>query len=352
MNTITSPTQPLWITRQLQLMLQQRTHAWLIQGARGMGQWQLAYALAAAWLCEANAQTTERQTVLAPACGQCPNCHAIASKTHADLLILMPEVQLLAQDFPLHVKAQKELAEKKRKPSKEIRIDVMRAAIHFAQQTSSRNMGKVVVIYPAECMNTVTANALLKTLEEPVGNTKFILATEAAHQLLPTIRSRCIMHRMQLPTPIEALTWLQTHGLNDVDAAVLLAAAGGNPQAALDMAAEAIQANIWQQLPQAAIRREIAAFANFSPAQTIGILQKLCHDLLCQKASSAPRFFSVEALPKVTVGSWHSLTSWSKQLRQAARTAEHTYNANLFTEQLLAQCAQACRRQAKPSVSS
>lgn len=341
-------TAPVWITRQLQLMLQQRTHAWLIQGARGMGQWQLAHALAAAWLCEANAHNTNPQpTAPTLACGQCPSCHMVASKTHADLLVLMPEVRLLEQDFPLDAKAQKELAEKKRKPSKEIRIDAMRAAIHFAQHTSSRNMGKVVLIFPAERMNATTANALLKTLEEPAGNTKFILATEAAHQLLPTIRSRCIAHHMQMPKHNEAMAWLQTQGLDAADAAVLLAASGGNPQQAVDMAGDNMQASTWQYLPQAAIRGETAAFEGFSPAQVIVILQKLCHDLMCQKANSTPCFFTKEALPKADVGSWSSLTAWSKQLRQSARTAEHTYNANLFIEDLLAQCAQACRRLAK-----
>lgn len=351
MNTTAPPTQPVWITRQLHTLLQQRAHAWLIQGARGMGQWQLAHALAAAWLCEANAHNTSPQPIApSPACGQCASCHMVVSKTHADLLVLMPETQLLAHDFPLDSKAQQDLAEKKRKPSKEIRIDAMRAAIHFAQHTSSRNMGKVVLIYPAERMNTITANALLKTLEEPAGNTKFILATEAAHQLLPTIRSRCIAHHMQLPSQVEALAWLRTQGQDEAAAKVLLAASGGNPQEAVDMTANDLQASAWQHLPQAAIRGEIAAFKDFTPAQTIVILQKLCHDLLCQKAQTSPRFFTSEALPKVAVGSWASLTAWSKQLRQTARTAEHPYNANLFTEHLLAQCAQACRRQAKTGV--
>ena len=52
--------------------------------------------------------------------------------------------------------------------------------------------------YPAEQMNHVTANALLKTLEEPPGDVRFVLASEAAHQLLPTIRSRCLGHTMVL----------------------------------------------------------------------------------------------------------------------------------------------------------
>lgn len=68
----------------------------------------------------------------------------------------------------------------------------MRDAVEFSQRTSARGRGKVVLIFPADRMNTVTANALLKTLEEPPGDVRFVLATEAAHQLLPTVRSRCL----------------------------------------------------------------------------------------------------------------------------------------------------------------
>ncbi len=330
---------PIWIERQLQEVLKQRTHAWLIQGSVGMGQLQLAYELAAACLCE---------TGCTASCGECASCKTLASRTNADLLILMPEVRLLEQNFPLSVEAQQELSGKKRKPSKEIKIGAMREAINFSQQTSSRGKGKIVIIYPAERMNTVAANALLKTLEEPAGNTKFILVTEAGHKLLPTIRSRCLVHQMQIPSYTEALEWLcGTFGLNDPEAQVLLAASGGNPQEAVDMVAHGVQAKTWQYLPQAAIRSEISVFADFTPYQIVSILQKLCHDLLCQKANTSPRFFSLEALPKVSVGTWESLTTWSKQLRQAAQVAEHPYNADLFVEHLLAQCASACRFLAK-----
>src|SRR3569832_1997188 len=100
-----------------------------------------------------------------------------------------------------------------RKPSRDIRIDAMRDAIQFAQRTSARGRGKAVLVYPAERMNHVTANALLKTLEEPPGDVRFVLATEAAHQLLPTIRSRCLGHTMAWPTSAEAAEWLTHEGM-------------------------------------------------------------------------------------------------------------------------------------------
>ena len=111
--------------------------------------------------------------------------------------MLMPETHMLERGWPLPEKAQAEIDEKKRKPSKEIRVDAMREAIEFAQRTSARGRGKAMLIYPAERMNAVTANALLKTLEEPPGDMRFVLATEAAHLLLPTIRSRCLTHTLR-----------------------------------------------------------------------------------------------------------------------------------------------------------
>ena len=182
----------LWLRRPLTELLRQRGHAWLLQGPSGIGQYELALALASAWLCE---QPTEEGT----ACGNCPSCHAIEVRTHADLCVLMPEVAMQELGWPLDEKAQADIDDKKRKPSREIRVEAMRDAVGFAQRTSARGRGKVVLVYPAERMNTITANALLKTLEEPVGDVRFVLASEAAWQLLPTIRSRCPMpHR---PSP-------------------------------------------------------------------------------------------------------------------------------------------------------
>ncbi|MBV5332102.1 DNA polymerase III subunit delta', partial [bacterium] len=93
-------------------------------------------------------------------------------------------------------------------------------AIEFSQRTNARGQGKAVLVYPAERMNHVTANALLKTLEEPPGDVKFVLATHAAHQLLPTIRSRCLAHTMRWPIGSEALSWLAAQGFSAHDAQV------------------------------------------------------------------------------------------------------------------------------------
>ena len=269
------------------------------------------------------------------ACGHCGSCHAIDVRTHADLCVLMPEVQMMALGWPLSEKAQADIDDKKRKPSREIRVEAMRDAVEFSQRTSARGKGKAVLVYPAEQMNHVTANALLKTLEEPPGDVRFVLASEAAHQLLPTIRSRCLGHTMVWPAEADSLAWLQAQGLARDAAASFLRAAGGRPEDALALAQSGRSPQAWSALPQAVARGDVTALGDWAPAQVIDALQKLCHDLLAASVGAAPRYFAPADLPKTPpLG---ALTRWSRALSKAARTAGHPFNGGLMLEALVAQ---------------
>lgn len=313
-----------WIAAQLQTLLTQRGHAWLLAGPSGLGQYELALALARAWLCD--------QPTPQGACGHCPSCHAIDVHTHADLCVLMPETVLQELDWPLSEKAQSEIDSKKRKISKEIRVEAMRDAVEFAQRTSGRGRGKAVLVFPAERMNVFTANALLKTLEEPAGDVKFVLASDAAHQLLPTIRSRCLMHTMVWPQRADALRWLQEQGVTAAQAEVLLRAAGGRPSDALRMLPVF---ESWRHLPQAVRQGDGAVFKDWTPAQVVDALHKICHDQMAVKAGAAPRFFAAGDL--VAGGTWASLTAWAKALRTSTQTVEHPFNLGLLQEALVSQ---------------
>ena len=90
-----------WIAAQAIGLLTQRGHAWLLAGPSGLGQYDLALALASAWLCE--------QPSGQGACGHCSSCHAVSVRTHADLCVLMPEALMLALGWPLSEKVQAEL---------------------------------------------------------------------------------------------------------------------------------------------------------------------------------------------------------------------------------------------------
>lgn len=335
-----------WLQVQLKSLLSQRGHAWLLSGPSGLGQFELALALARTWLCET--PTPEG------ACGICGSCHAVDVHTHADLCMLLPETLSLELGWPLDEKTQDDLDAKKRKPSKEIKVDAAREAVSFTQFTRSRGDTKVVLVFPAERMNGITANTLLKTLEEPPGAVKFILATEAAHQLLPTIRSRCLGHTMHWPAFDEGLSWLQSMSqqqggetgakkaakpLSLDDLQTLLIAAGGRPADALNWirGQDAGQlAREWQALPKAMARGDVSALADWVPSQALDALQKLCHDVSAVNNGAAPRFFRVEDLPPHNGArtSAYTMAAWSKELAQAARTVEHPYNPGLMLEVL------------------
>ena len=321
-----------WIQRQLESLLAQRGHAWLLQGPSGLGQFELAEALVRAWLCDAPTPQG--------ACGACASCHGINVHTHPDLVVLMPETDMIARGWPLPEKAQADIDDKKRKASKEIRVDAMRDAIEFAQRTSGRGRGKAVLVYPAERMNQVTANALLKTLEEPPGDVRFVLATDAAHLLLPTIRSRCLGHTLHWPDELEARAWLTAQGLAAEEGAALLRAAGGRPAEALALSQAKDSARRWALLPRALARGDVSALADLPLPEAVARLQKLCHDLLALQVGAAPRFFDRVDLPErpLPVG---ALTKWWQQLAQSARTAEHPLNPGLATEFLVSSARQA-----------
>jgi len=316
-----------WIAGQTRHLLRQRGHAWLLYGPSGLGQYPLALELARAWLCDMPGPDG--------ACGECASCHAIKVRSHADLCVLMPETAMLELSWPLSEKAQAEIDDKKRKPSREIRIEAMRDAIEFAQRTSGRGRGKVVLVYPAERMNHVTANALLKTLEEPPGEARFVLATEAAHQLLPTIRSRCLGHGMLWPTEAEALAWMAGQGIGGANAQVLLRAAGGRPEDAAALARGGLDASAWAAWPKAVARGDVSALANWTPAQAVSALLKLCHDLMAVGAGAPPRFFDAADLPP-PVGQAR-LNEWLRELMRTARTVEHPFNPGLMLEALVSQ---------------
>ena len=316
-----------WIHRQSLDLLAQQGHAWLLQGPSGLGQYALGTALTSAWLCESEQASTKG------ACGQCGSCHALSVHTHADLFVLMPETVLLDLGWPLSEKAQAEIDNKTRKPSKEIRIEAMRDAIEFSQRTNARGRGKAVLVYPAERMNHITANALLKTLEEPPGDVKFIWASEAAHQLLPTIRSRCLIHTMAWPTETEAIQWFEAQSITKDEAVALLKAAGGRPDEVLKQRNLGQSMQWWSKFPKAMLAGDASYCSDLPASEVIDALQKLCHDLLMLQTQATLRYFNEADLPKLKVSS-AQLTAWFKRLSQAAKTSEHPFNAGLMLEAL------------------
>ncbi|AKJ29529.1 hypothetical protein [Caldimonas brevitalea] len=332
MSAVAPAALPPWFEAPLgELLGAQRGHAVLLAGPAGIGQFELALALSQAWLCE------DREAA-SPACGRCASCALVRARTHPDLLVLLPEALQEALGWATADAEAPAKASSKAKPSKEIKVEALRRAVEFAQQTSARGVAKVVLVHPAERMNAISANTLLKTLEEPPGQARFVLSTEAIESLLPTIRSRCQLQRLAPPPAEVARQWLQSQGL--AGAEVLLAAAGQLPLAARDLAAQGLDANRWRDLPARLAAGDGSALSGWPVPLVLETLQKVCHDALCVAVGAPPRYFGAESFAG-RKASLDALTSWGAELRRAARHEEHPWNAGLMLESLVAQAKRA-----------
>jgi DNA polymerase-3 subunit delta' len=146
-------------------------HAVLLQASAGLGGEWLASWLAARIFCP---------TV----CGQCLSCRRVAAREHPDLQWLTPE------------------------GSSEIRIEQVRALIEQFSLTRHGAGRKVAILTPADRLNRHAANALLKTLEEPSGDSLLVLVTAKPARLPATIASRCLRLAVAPPPVSEIVEWL------------------------------------------------------------------------------------------------------------------------------------------------
>jgi len=145
-------------------------HATLLSGESGVGKRTLARLLAQGLLCRHEGEKP---------CGQCRDCARFLARTHPDALFPAPAPR-----------------------EKTIKIDALREMIDALSRHSLEGGKRVVVIEDAEKMTPQAQNCLLKTLEETTEGTYFLLTANSESALLPTIRSRCRIIRMQ-PWPQE-----------------------------------------------------------------------------------------------------------------------------------------------------
>lgn len=338
---MTTPTLP-WLEAPLRdaLGAARHHHALLIHGPAGVGQFELALRLAQSWLCTAPAA--------ARPCDECADCRLVAAHSHPDLRVLVPDAlrESLGWGADEDDAGTTDAKGSRARPSKDIRVDAVRAAIAFAQLTASRGRCKVVVLHPAERLNAVAANALLKTLEEPPGDARFVLATGAPQALPATVRSRCQPLHLGLPPAAQALAWLGEQGVEAPE--LPLAVAGGQPLEALAAWREGLTAQALERVTQAVQAGDAGAFSGWSPARAIDVLHKLCHDEMARTVGAAPRYFVAAMSTARTHGTLGALLQWSRELARTARHAEHPWQAPLLIESLVLQGQRACAGAAAP----
>ena len=151
-------------------------HGLLFTGSAGLGKYKLA-SLSAKYLLCSNKQ-------VADACGKCHACHLYDAQNHLDFHLLQSE------------------------SNKAIGIESVRSLIESLNERPHLGDNKVVVIKDAQLLTTAAANALLKTLEEPQGNSYIILLARTHHQLMPTLYSRVQHTHIHTPNDESLISWL------------------------------------------------------------------------------------------------------------------------------------------------
>ncbi|MBL10577.1 MAG: hypothetical protein CL402_08725 [Acidiferrobacteraceae bacterium] len=208
--------------------------ALLINGAQGVGKFELANAFARKLLCQAAKEDQD--------CVVCSSCHLFMAGTHPDYHLITNEHSMLDNSHNFIQAASRyqlstEKERSKRKIAKRIiSVEQIRDLIGNLSVSAHYGAAKVVIIHPAEELNINASNALLKTLEEPTLNTYFFILIKEAYLLPATIRSRCVKLSIPLPNEEISLDWLcQKLGIERADAQTLLQLSGNSPFHAHDI---------------------------------------------------------------------------------------------------------------------
>jgi DNA polymerase-3 subunit delta' len=193
------------------------TPSLLFSGPEGVGKRLTAESVAQALNCSSRVEPTssiDDGPTFGDACGSCPACRRIARNAHPDVQLIEPG------------------------DTGSIKIEQVRAAIDRAVFRPFEGRRRVTIIDQAEALVDAAQNALLKTLEEPLPASVFILVTSRPDALLPTVRSRCAhlrFGRLQVAEVAEVLE--RRHNYAHADALAAAAASDGSVRRALDLEA-------------------------------------------------------------------------------------------------------------------
>jgi DNA polymerase-3 subunit delta' len=311
-------------------------HALLLSGPRGIGKAALARAFAESLLCE-NPQASRA------ACESCLACGWMAQGNHPDFRLIQPEA-LAGEEAS---GGEERGTGGKKKPSGQIAIAQIRALDDFLHVGTHRQGLRVVLLHPAEAMNRNTANSLLKSLEEPIPGTLFLLVSNEPERLLPTIRSRCQQLSVPRPEESRAKAWLAAAGI--AEAGRWLPLAGGAPLLAAELGSgderglvDALVAELSKggriDPLAAASSADRAVKASIHPAPLKRFVewgQKWFVDLALLRVGHAPRYFLAQAAPLAEWAGRAELSGLLALYRKALQyrlQCEQPLNSRLFLE--------------------
>jgi DNA polymerase-3 subunit delta' len=321
---------------QLAQMQDRFPHAVLLHGPEGIGKTRFAETLAQSLLCE-SPQPDGR------ACGKCLACGWFMQYAHPDYRRVRPEnlEEAVGESEETEAEGVK-TARAGKAASREIKIEQIRALSDFMNVSTHRCGRRVVLLHPAEALNTVASNALLKTLEEPPPSTVFLLVSHHVDRLLPTILSRCRKVPMAMPDSAQALSWLAAQGV--ADAGSWLAEQGGAPLAALEQAQagsrDAIDALLAHLVKPAAdmVLKTADRLQKSAPSDVTSWLQRWLYDVFSVKFSGKIRYYpkyrqEIDAL--AARADPQRLLAVLKSLNERRAVSDHPLSPKLFIEDML-----------------
>ena len=325
--------------QQIAQLRQRMPHALLFYGPQGCGKSDFAEYLAKALLCEKVQQAGAPAN--AHACGKCVSCTWFDLGNHPDYRRVRPE---MLEDEPAEEAEadSKKSAKASKTPSKEIKIDQIRALADFMNISTHRQGLRVVVLYPAEALNLMASNALLKTLEEPPPGTVFLLVTHRLDRLLPTILSRCRQFALALPEHEQSLAWLKQQGV--AGAEQWLAEQGGAPLLARQLAQEGNRDELdWflQQLMQPGVETALKSaekLAKTPVSNVLAWLQRWLYDLFSYKLAGRIRYYPQHQKPIADLAARADLNQLLRTLKlinQRRAIVDHPLAPKLFIEDML-----------------
>ncbi|MGD0800407.1 MAG: DNA polymerase III subunit delta' [Terracidiphilus sp.] len=204
----------------------------ILAGPSGAGKYTLALMLAQAVNC---LEPTESDG-LPDYCGHCSNCARISLSANLEALVAEAveareqlrdtdkrETRILIQTHPDLLVIPPD------PPQLLIKLGQVRQAIHVAYYRPPVESKRTFTIFTSSAFMKEAANSLLKVLEEPPTHTSLILLTENPQELLPTIRSRSVVHRLgAIPSSdLEALLAQRRPQLKSTDRALTARLAEG-----------------------------------------------------------------------------------------------------------------------------